>query len=60
MVMTAVSRKGEALRWASAELRADPEVVTAAVAQSGLALRHAAPALQASRSVVPALTGWAF
>ena len=46
MGLVAVSQDGHALRYASAELKADREVVTAAVTQDKLALQYASPELQ--------------
>ena len=43
----AVQQDGDALEYASPELRADREVVLAAVDQNGDALRHASPELRA-------------
>ena len=40
-MLAAVAQDGSALRHASAELKADREVVQAAVAQNGWALEHA-------------------
>ena len=52
VVLAAVAQNGEALLYASDELKADREVVLAAVAQHGHALRHASAELKADRGVV--------
>ena len=52
VVLAAVQQSGEALQFASEELKADREVVLAAVQQDGLALEHASEELRANREVV--------
>ena len=52
MVIAAVRRNGLALGYASAELRADREVVLVAVQQDGGALKHASPELRADRELM--------
>ena len=51
-MLAAVQQHGGALEHASAELRADREVVLAAVQQNGMALQYASAELQADREVV--------
>ena len=50
-MLAAVTQNGHALRHASPELKANPEVVLAAVTQNGHALRHASPELKANHKV---------
>ncbi|NBT35925.1 MAG: DUF4116 domain-containing protein [Betaproteobacteria bacterium] len=50
-MLTAVQQRGEALQFASDELRADREVVLAAVRQRGEALQYASVELRADREV---------
>ena len=52
MVLAAVQQNGDALRYASKDLRADREVVLTAVRQNGLALEFANDDLRADREVV--------
>jgi hypothetical protein len=52
VVLAAMAQNGYALRYASAELRADREVVLAAMAQHGYALEYASAELRADREVV--------
>ena len=47
--MAAVAQDADALEYASAELRADREVVLAAVAQKGLAVKYASDELRSRR-----------
>ena len=54
-VLAAVAQNGEALEYASDELRGDREVVLAAVAQRGYALEWALDDLQNDREVVLSL-----
>jgi len=48
-VLAAVKRHGTAFAFASANLKADPEVLLVAVEQDALAMLHADPALRASK-----------
>ena len=50
--MEAVRQTWRALRYASAELKGDREIVMEAVKQSGNALRHASAELQGDREIV--------
>eukprot|EP00972_Heterocapsa_arctica_P010646 1562545-Heterocapsa_arctica.AAC.1 len=50
-VLEAVKQDGLALRFASAELKGDREVVMEAVKQSGLALRFASQELMGDREI---------
>ena len=59
MVLATVQQDGFALEYASAELRADREVVLAAVQQDGFALGYASAELRADREVVLAVQQWA-
>ena len=61
-MLAAVTQDGRALQAASAELRADRDVVLAAVKQHGWALQYASAELRADRDVVLAAVrqnGWA-
>ena len=51
-VLEAVTREGLALRSASADVKADREVVAAAVRQDWRALEHAAPCFAADKEIV--------
>jgi len=51
-VLAGVKQNGEALQYASEELRADREFMLAAVQQRGWALKYASQALRADREVV--------
>ena len=53
--MAAVSQYGYYLAYASAELRADRDIVMAAVENNGWALQYASDALKADREVVMAV-----
>ena len=46
-----MAQDGNAIQCASAELKADRDVVLAAVAQDGCAVRHASVAMQSDREV---------
>ena len=52
MAIAAVAQDGQALRYASDDLKADKEVVLTAVAQDGLALDYASDELKADKEVV--------
>ena len=56
-MLAAVKQNGWVLRHASAELRADRELVLAAVGQQGAVLEFASPELRADRDVVLAAVG---
>ena len=49
IVLAAVARHGAAFAFASADLKADPEVLLVAVEQDATAMLHADPALRASK-----------
>ena len=46
--------RGEALQYATASMRADPNLVESVLKYNGVALRHAAPELRADRALVRA------
>ena len=52
--MKAVARDGRALKYASAEHRADKEVVLVAVAENDAALQYASAELRANKEVAAA------
>jgi hypothetical protein len=53
LVLAAVKRRGDALKFAHEQLRNEPKVVLAAVAQDGLAWRYASAALRGHRPSAP-------
>ena len=52
IVVECVSRDGDALQYASADLRANPQLVLIAVKQKGTSLKYASPDLRNNQSIV--------